>query len=88
MRQLLKGTNGVAYVKNRLKEIILDIKAKRNIKTQRELAEMVGMDEARLSRFLRMEDTRLINMDVLEALYENFQLTPNDVLMVQEEQEQ
>jgi DNA-binding Xre family transcriptional regulator len=78
----------VAYVKNRLKEIILDIKAKRNIKTQRELAEMVGMDEARLSRFLRMEDTRLINMDVLEALYENFQLTPNDVLMVQEEQEQ
>jgi DNA-binding Xre family transcriptional regulator len=74
-------------VKNRLKEIILEIRAKNESMTQKELAKKVGMDEPRLSRFLRMDDTKLVNIEVLEALYKNFQLTPNDVLLVVEDEQ-
>jgi DNA-binding Xre family transcriptional regulator len=84
---VLKGNNGVAKVENRLREVILEMKEKHGIKTQKELAEKVGMDEGKLSRFLRMQTSELVNTKVLQALLDNFDLTPNDVLLVPEDKE-
>lgn len=74
----------MATVENRLREVIQRLKEE-NGYTQKELASLVAMDEGKLSRFLRMEPTELVNTKVLQALLDNFDLTPNDVLLVEDE---
>ena len=74
----------MAKVQNRLPSILGELKTRDDVKTQKALATLLGMDEAKLSRLLRMQPSDLVSVDLLDKLHEKFGLTPNDVLFYPE----
>lgn len=66
---------------NRLTEIIEETMKKHGIDKDYVMAEKLGMDAAQFSRLKRMKPSKLVNVDVLDKLYSEFGITPNDVLL-------
>lgn len=66
---------------NKLSEVLSELKDRDDVKTQKELARRLDIDEAKLSRLLRMQPSDLVSSSLLGRLYTEFGLTPNDVLL-------
>jgi transcriptional regulator with XRE-family HTH domain len=48
---------------------------------QKQMAERLGINSSVFSIMLRMRPSKLVNVDILDKLYQNFGITPNDVLL-------
>lgn len=68
-------------VMNRLPQVLGNLKERDDVQTQKELARRLEMDEGKLSRLLRMQPSDLVSASLLNKLYQEFGLTPNDVLL-------
>lgn len=66
---------------NKLPQILSELKEREDVGTQKALATLLEIDEAKLSRLLRMQPTDLVSSSLLGKLYEKFKITPNDVLL-------
>jgi DNA-binding Xre family transcriptional regulator len=71
----------LAKVVNRLTEVIEETMKKHGIEHDYQMADKLGIDPAQFSRLKRMKPGKLVNVDILDKLYEEFGITPNDVLL-------
>lgn|GEM_PF-6887373 len=72
-------------VKNQIPDKLRALMREHQIKTQREMADKLGMDEGAFSRLLRMSPSNLVSIDLLNSLYNEFGVTPNDLLLDSDE---
>jgi len=75
----------VTKVKNQIPDKLRALMREHQIKTQREMADKLGMDEGAFSRLLRMSPSNLVSIDLLNSLYNEFGVTPNDLLLDSDE---
>lgn len=72
-------------MENRLIQVIKNLMKKHNIEYQKDMAKLLGINPTQFSRMMRMEETDLVNVNTLRRLYEQFGVTPNDVLLWEDE---
>lgn len=71
---------------NRLTEVIEQTMKDHGIEYDYQMADKLGIDHAQFSRLKRMKPSKLVNVDILDKLYEEFGITPNDVLLHEDKQ--
>jgi predicted XRE-type DNA-binding protein len=67
-------------VENRLTQAIEMLMENHSL-NQKQMAERLGINSSVFSIMLRMRPSKLVNVDILDKLYQNFGITPNDVLL-------
>jgi transcriptional regulator with XRE-family HTH domain len=73
----------VTKVENRLIEVINQLIEDRKM-LQKDMAKKLDINVSQFSRMLRMKESDLVSVKTLRKLYEEFGITPNDVLLWEE----